>query len=183
MSIAFACFFGACSQRADLEKLSSAFRSSDPVVQQEACTDAAALGAKAMKCLPELIKLLKATDPTTRRLAAYAIQEIGRAAESAVNPLKSLLADTNRDVAVSAANTLNRIAPNAAPIEVGDVYWKRFQEPDPALPCYKRAANLNPKNPLPYRRLAEVQQWLGQKEEAKQNEEIAERLAASKAAK
>jgi tetratricopeptide (TPR) repeat protein len=175
------CVFAGCGQRVDIANLRTALGSSDLAVQQTACTDAAALGRKALPCVPDLVRLLESKDGTTRRLAAYAIEQIEPGTEAAIPPLKALLADTNREIAVSAANTLNRIAPDAAPIEVGDVYWKRFQEPDPALPCYRRAIQLEPKNPLGYRRVAEIQQWLGQKEDAQKNREIAERLSAERA--
>ena len=166
-----------CTRQADLTDLRSRLGNSDPGEQQAACTDAAALGPKAVSLVPDLVRLLGANDATTRRLAAYAIEEIGPGATSAVPQLKLLLGDTNRDIAVAAANTLSRIAPDAAPVEVGDVYWKRFQEPDPALASYKRGIELEPKNAVPYRRLAEVQQWLGQHDEAKRNQEIAEELS------
>lgn len=167
-----------CGPRVDFDRLQSALGSADPGVQQSACTEVAALGSKGRVFTPDLVKLLEGKDPGSRRLAAYAVQEIGPEAREAIPALKQMLTETNRDLAVSAANTLAQIAPDAAPIEVGDVYWKRFEEPDPALPCYARAAALHPDDPVPYQRMAEVRRWLGQAEEAKKNQEMAERLAA-----
>src|SRR5215510_11318890 len=89
MSAAIASFLGACFRQANLEKLSAGLQNSDPSVQQAACIDAAALGPKAISCVPDPVRLLQANDSTTRRLAAYAIHEIGPAAAAAVPLLKS----------------------------------------------------------------------------------------------
>jgi HEAT repeat protein len=61
-----------------------------------------------------LIPLLKDADPLVRRLAAYALGQIGPKAKAAIPALKELLNDTERDVVTATINAIRAIDETAA---------------------------------------------------------------------
>lgn len=87
---------------ADLEGLA-------PVTRSTACYALAAMGPKAVKGVPALVKALADEVPAVRFPAAYALGEIGEAAVDAVPALEKLLDDRSDDVAHIARKSLKKI--------------------------------------------------------------------------
>ncbi|MCI0539843.1 MAG: HEAT repeat domain-containing protein, partial [Verrucomicrobiales bacterium] len=71
-------------------------------------------GEAAAVAVPNLIPLLKDTDPLVRRLAAYALGQIGPKAKEAIPALKEALNDTERDVVTASINAIRAIDATAA---------------------------------------------------------------------
>jgi HEAT repeat protein len=84
--------------KANIEKLRADLKSPDSNVRQEACAELAKAKQNAAPALPDLIAALNDTDPIVRRLAAYALGEMGSAAKSAVPELQKHVADPDLSV-------------------------------------------------------------------------------------
>ena len=82
-----------------------------------ALAELAAGGPNSAAAAPQIIPLLKDEDPVVRRLAAYALGQIGPAAKAALADLKTLLADNDRNVVTAAVNAIRAIDPKSAPGE------------------------------------------------------------------
>jgi HEAT repeat protein len=82
--------------------------------QATALTELAAGGPNSASAVNDIIPLLKAEDTVIRRLAAYALCQIGPAAKAALPDLKALMSDADPSTATTAINALNAIDPSAA---------------------------------------------------------------------
>ena len=69
--------------------------------------------ANSAAAVADIIPLMKDTDPDVRKLAVYALDEIGPAAKSAVPAIKELLQDPEMNVATAAANALRTLDPDS----------------------------------------------------------------------
>jgi HEAT repeat protein len=78
---------------------------------QNACVELAKAGPLAAPAVSTLIPLLKDNDALTRRLAAYALMEIGPAAKEALPALEAIKEDPDRAVAEQVVNSLRLIDP------------------------------------------------------------------------
>lgn len=76
-----------------------------------ALAELAAGGPNSAPAVPEITALLKDPDPVVRRLAAYALNQIGPAAKSAKEALKELMQDNDSTVVMAAVNALRVIDP------------------------------------------------------------------------
>jgi HEAT repeat protein len=113
-------FLAGCSKEpskpdVDVNAQIQALKSSDANARAGACTALAASGPKSAAAVPALTEALKDSDPLVRRLAAYALMEIGpEHAKSAVPAVGPLLRDPDRDVQQQAVNTLRILDPENA---------------------------------------------------------------------
>lgn len=82
--------------------------------QANALSELAAGGPNSAGAVTDIIPLLKSEDTVIRRLAAYALYQIGPAAKAAVPDLKALMNDADPSTATTAINALNAIDPAAA---------------------------------------------------------------------
>lgn len=82
-----------------------------------ALAELAAGGPKSAPVVSEITVLLKDSDPVLRRLAAYALGQIGPAAKSAVPDLKRLLEDRDSNAVTAAVNALRVIDLRSLPAE------------------------------------------------------------------
>lgn len=76
-----------------------------------ALAELAAGGPNAAPAVPEITALLKDPDPVVRRLAAYALSQVGPGAKSAKDALKEATQDTDSTVVMAAVNALRVIDP------------------------------------------------------------------------
>ncbi len=81
--------------------------------KQAALTELAAGGKNSKAAVNDIIPLLKDDDAVVRRLAVYALGQIGPAAKMALPNIQALLADPDRDLVTSAVNAIDLIAPGA----------------------------------------------------------------------
>ncbi|MBK9139448.1 MAG: HEAT repeat domain-containing protein [Verrucomicrobia bacterium] len=89
-----------------------ALKGTDNDAKANALGEIAKAGPGAAAAVPQLIELLKDPDPLIRRLAAYALFEIGPpAAKPALPELRKLLQDENREVITQALNSVRKIDP------------------------------------------------------------------------
>jgi HEAT repeat protein len=130
-----ACLAGlllACSAKkshVDVQAQIQALKSSDATARQNAAVELASAGPAAAPAVPALTEALKDPDPLVRRLACYALYEIGREhAASAIPEVTKLLQDPDRSVAEQAINTLQVLDPNAPKIQRANV----MSDPAPA---------------------------------------------------
>lgn len=82
--------------------------------QANALSELAAGGPNSAPAVNDILPLLKSEDTVIRRLAAYALCQIGPAAKAAVPELKNLMNDADPSTATTAINALNAIDPAAA---------------------------------------------------------------------
>ncbi len=82
-----------------------------------ALSELAAGGPNAAGAVKEIIPLLKSDDPVVRRLAAYALGQIGASAKEAVPGLTAMLQDPDGNAVTAAINALRAIDPSKAPAE------------------------------------------------------------------
>lgn len=82
-----------------------------------ALTELAAGGLSCQAAVKDIIPLLKDEDASVRRLAAYALGEIGVAAKAAVPELTQMLQDSDMNAVTAAINALRAIDPSKAPKE------------------------------------------------------------------
>ena len=82
-----------------------------------ALSELAAGGPNAAGAVKEIIPLLKSDDPVVRRLAAYALGQIGAPAKEAVPGLTAMLQDPDGNAITAAINALRAIDPSKAPAE------------------------------------------------------------------
>ena len=82
-----------------------------------ALAELAAGGPNSAGAVKEIIPLLKSEDPVLRRLAAYALGEIGAPAKDAVPGLTAMLQDPDGNAVTAAINALRAIDPSKAPAE------------------------------------------------------------------
>ncbi|MEW6160705.1 MAG: HEAT repeat domain-containing protein, partial [Verrucomicrobiota bacterium] len=80
----------------------------------------AGAGENAAPAVSALTEALKDNAPDVRRLAAYALGEIGPKAAPAIPALKELMADRDGTVVQQVVNSLRNIDPKAA----GDIQFK-----------------------------------------------------------
>ncbi len=78
-----------------------------------ALTELAAGGPNAAAAVNDIIPLLKDEDHVVRRLAAYALCQIGPAAKAAIPALKELMNDPDRSTVTTVINAINAIAPGS----------------------------------------------------------------------
>jgi HEAT repeat protein len=76
-----------------------------------ALAELAAGGPNAASAVPEVTALLKDADPVVRRLAAYALGQVGPGAKSAKDALKEATQDSDSTVVMAAVNALRIIDP------------------------------------------------------------------------
>lgn len=81
--------------------------------QANALSELASGGPNSAGAVNDIIPLLKSEDTVIRRLAAYALCQIGPAAKAAVPDLKALMNDTDPSTVTTAINALNAIDPSA----------------------------------------------------------------------
>ena len=76
-----------------------------------ALAELAAGGPNAAPAVTEITALLKDPDPVVRRLAAYALSQVGTGAKSAKDALKEAMQDSDSTVVMAAVNALRVIDP------------------------------------------------------------------------
>lgn len=81
--------------------------------QSNALSELASAGPKSAAAVNDIIPLLKSDDTVIRRLAAYALCQIGPAAKAALPELKLLMNDADPSTATTAINALNAIDPSS----------------------------------------------------------------------
>lgn len=87
-----------------------------------ALTELAAGGPNSAGAVNDIIPLLKDDDHVVRRLAAYALCQIGPAAKAALPALKELMNDPDTSTGTTALNAINAIDPaNAGAVKVLNV--------------------------------------------------------------
>ena len=82
-----------------------------------ALSELAAGGKNSAAAVDEIIPLLKSEDPVIRRLAAYALGQIGPAAKAALPGLTALLQDSDRNAVTAAINAIRAVDPSKASVE------------------------------------------------------------------
>ena len=82
-----------------------------------ALTELAAGGKNSAAAVDEIIPLLKSEDPVIRRLAAYALGQIGPSAKAALPGLTAMLQDDDRSAVTAALNAIRAIDTSKASIE------------------------------------------------------------------
>jgi HEAT repeat protein len=104
---------GGSKAKVDLTAQLNALKGTDANAKEDALSAIATMGKDAAPAVPQLIPLLSDSDPVVRRLAAYALGEIGApAATPALPELRKLINDTERSVVTSALNACRAIDPN-----------------------------------------------------------------------
>jgi HEAT repeat protein len=93
----------------------TALKGTEKDAKINACVELAAAKEKAAPAVPALMGCLTDRDPEVRRLAAYALGEIGPPAAKALPALKQLLGDEDRAVMMQAANSCRAIDPKSIP--------------------------------------------------------------------
>ena len=83
----------------------------DPDAKAAALAELAAGGPNSAPAVTEITALLKDPDPVVRRLAAYALSQVGPGAKSAKDALKEATQDTDSTVVMAAVNALRVIDP------------------------------------------------------------------------
>lgn len=81
--------------------------------KEAALTELAAGGKNSTAAVNDIIPLLKDEDAVVRRLAAYALGQIGSAAKAAIPNLKAMLTETDINSVTAAVNAINSIDPSA----------------------------------------------------------------------
>lgn len=89
----------------------------DGEAKAAALTELAAGGPNAAAAVKDIIPLLKDDDAVNRRLAAYALSQIGKPAKAAVPDLTQLMQDSDPGCVTAAVNALRAIDPSKAPAE------------------------------------------------------------------
>ncbi len=102
------------TEKVDIQAQIQNLKSDNAETRQNACVELAKPGEAAAVAVPNLIPLLKDTDPLVRRLAAYALGQIGPKAKEAIPALKEALNDTERDVVTASINAIRAIDATAA---------------------------------------------------------------------
>lgn len=74
-------------------------------------------GRNSSSAAPQVIPLLKDEDPVVRRLAAYALGQMGPAAKAALPDLTAALQDGDRNVITAAVNAIRAIDPSKVPAD------------------------------------------------------------------
>jgi HEAT repeat protein len=82
-----------------------------------ALSELAAGGPNSAAAVNDILPLLKDEDPVVRRLAAYALGQIGPAAKAAIPGLTALLQDNDSNAVTAAVNAIRAIDPSKAPSE------------------------------------------------------------------
>ena len=117
-----AAVFAGCSRksgaRVDIQAQIAALQSSDTNAVEDACIALAKAGERAAPAVSDLIPLLKSKDEEVRRLAAYALGEIGPKAKAAFPVLQEMLTtEMSRRVQAQIGMSLGNIdASNAPPV-------------------------------------------------------------------
>ena len=97
------------SDKVDVKANMAALKSAEGEAKVNALVELSKAGPEAAPAVPDLITLLKDTDPMVRRLAAYTLGQIGEKAKPASAELKRLMTDSDRDVVMNAVNALRAI--------------------------------------------------------------------------
>lgn len=82
-----------------------------------ALAELAAGGPNASAAATDVIPLLKDEDPVVRRLAAYALGQMGPSAKAALPELSARLQDNDRNVVTAVMNAIRAIDPSKVPGE------------------------------------------------------------------
>ncbi len=101
-----------CGEKApkvDVNAQIAALASTTAEGKQDALTELAKAGPAAAPALSKLIPMLKDQDAVTRRLAAYAIGQIGPAAKSALPALNEAMNGADRDFSTSLVNAIRSV--------------------------------------------------------------------------
>jgi len=124
LSVIFGCLVGfglsgcskedAAAKKINVAGLTEALKSGDAEARINACVELAKAGPRAASAVQALIPVLKDNDPILRRLAAYALGEIGAASAPALPTLKEMLGDPDRQVVMQVVNSLRSIDPKNA---------------------------------------------------------------------
>ncbi|MBU6400295.1 MAG: HEAT repeat domain-containing protein [Verrucomicrobia bacterium] len=119
-AVGFLLLVNGCSRnpgaRVNVQNQIAALQSSDTNVVEEACIALAMAGERSVPAVPDLIPLLKHKDSEVRRLAAYALGEIGPKAKAAYPALQEVYsADSSRKVQTQAGMSMGSIDPSNAP--------------------------------------------------------------------
>ncbi len=81
--------------------------------KEAALTELASGGKNSAAAVNDILPLLKDEDAVVRRLAAYALGQIGPAAKAAIPGLKAMLTETDINSVTAAVNAINSIDPTA----------------------------------------------------------------------
>ena len=98
-------------QKVDVPAMIVVLKSQEKEARIDACVKLARAGSKAAAATEPLIPLLQDEDPVVRRLAAYALGEIGPEAKAALPALKEMARDADRDAVRQVINSLKKIDP------------------------------------------------------------------------
>jgi len=90
----------------NLRELIDKLRAPSPSARQHAVADLAALGARAVPAIPNLVKALRDTSASVRKMAAYALGKIPSLPGGVIQPLIETLQDENPAVQQAAAEAL-----------------------------------------------------------------------------
>jgi HEAT repeat protein len=82
-----------------------------------ALSELAAGGPNSAAAVDDIIPLLKDEDPVIRRLAAYALGQIGPKAKAALPGLTAMMQDSDRNAITAAINAIRAIDPSKAGTE------------------------------------------------------------------
>ncbi len=104
---------GGPKTKVNVSKAIEDLKGTDEVAKENACIDIAT--AKDASAVSALVPLLKDPNPELRRLAAYALGEIGPKAKEALAEVKLLLGDPDRKVQMQAVNSVHFIDPSSTP--------------------------------------------------------------------
>jgi HEAT repeat protein len=117
------CDGGGSTKKIDVPAQISALKG-DHAAKENALIELAEAGPKAAPAVNDLIPILKDPDPVIRRLAIYALGQIGPAAKAAIPALKEGMGDTDRNILTATVNALRDIQPK----EVDGVKVKNTME-------------------------------------------------------
>ena len=122
LSLAVAGLVTGCSPskpKVDIAAQLEALKSSDANVKSDALATIAEAGPAATAAVPQLIEELKNSNALVRRLAAYALGQIGAPAATVALPeLRKLMDDGDRDVVRNALNAIKAIDPKSPEAKV-----------------------------------------------------------------
>jgi HEAT repeat protein len=103
---------GDATKKVDVAAQVAALKGSSDA-KQAALSELAAGGKNSTAAVNDIVPLLKDEDAVVRRLAAYALGQIGPAAKVAIPSLKAMLTETDINSVTAAVNAINSIDPSA----------------------------------------------------------------------
>ena len=122
-AVLLALFIPACSEpgkNVDVQAQINLLKTGDENAKQDALVKLGEAKENAAPAIPAILDAMKDTDPIVRRLACYAIEQIGPGkAKSAIPAVKAMMNDPDQNVSMQAMNTLATLDPKNAPAGKG----------------------------------------------------------------